>query len=155
MKRTSKETQKNTPKGKVPHSEGSTRTRAGDLERDPYVVALGARMRDLRLEKGFSLATLRQAGGLTPSQMSSAERGRVGVTIGTLVSVARALGLPPFMLMTFPEVDAFSAVLEEIRQAFNGDLSGVAELIEKELDKQATKKRAHRPGRPPRGHAKG
>lgn len=104
-----------------------------DPENEPFAARFGARMRDLRLERGISLATLRKAGGLTPSQMSSAERGRVSVTIGTLAAVAKALGVPPFVLLAFPENDAFAAVLEEIRQAYSGDLRRAAEVIASRL----------------------
>jgi hypothetical protein len=88
MKRTSSETQAQGSKTRA-----AARERTGNTsgQPEPYAGKLGARMRDLRLERGLSLASLREAGGLTPSQMSSAERGRVRVTMGTVVAVARAL----------------------------------------------------------------
>lgn len=90
---------------------------------------LGARMRDLRLEKRMSLAQMQQRGGLTPSQMSSVERGRVQVTLGTVVSVAMALEMPTFMVLLLPDEDPLSAVLEEIRQAYGGDWRRAAFVI--------------------------
>lgn len=111
-------------------SEVSSSSPAGD---EPFAARLGARMRDLRLERGISLALLKQAGGLTPSQMSSAERGRVLVTVGTVAAVANALGVPPFLLLAFPEEDALAAVVEEIRQAYGGDLRAAAEVIRARL----------------------
>ncbi|MDI1432799.1 MULTISPECIES: helix-turn-helix domain-containing protein [Polyangium] len=138
MKRTSRETQ----------AQGS-KTRAAARERadntsglpEPYAGKLGARMRDLRLERGLSLASLREAGGLTPSQMSSAERGRVRVTMGTVVAVARALDVPPFVLLAFPDEDPLSAVLEEIRQAYGGDMRRVSAVIEERTSGLLGKKR--------------
>jgi transcriptional regulator with XRE-family HTH domain len=90
---------------------------------------LGARMRDLRLERGMSLARLHQCGGLTPSQMSSIERGLVQVTMGTVNAVAQALGMPVFLVLLLPDEDPMSAVLEEIRQAYGGDWSRAAFVI--------------------------
>lgn len=93
------------------------------------VRKVGARMRDLRLERQMSLAQLQKLGGLTPSQMSSIERGHVQVTLGTVVSVAAALKMPTFMLLLLPDEDPLSAVLEEIRQAYGGDWRRAAFVI--------------------------
>lgn len=90
---------------------------------------LGARMRDLRLERKMSLAQLHDCGGLTPSQMSSVERGRAQITVGTVSSVADALDLPTFLVLLMPDEDPLSAVLEEIRQAFGGDWRRAAFVI--------------------------
>ena len=90
---------------------------------------LGARMRDLRLERKMSLALMQKCGGLTPSQMSSVERGRVQVTLGTVVAVAKALEMPTFMVLLLPDEDSLSAVLEEIRQAYGGDWRRAAFVI--------------------------
>lgn len=106
---------------------------------EPVVVAetrqeevarkVGARMRDLRLEQGMSLARMQQCGGLTPSQMSSIERGHVQVTLGTVFSVATVLEMPTFMVLLLPDEDPLSAVLEEIRQAYGGDWRRAAFVI--------------------------
>ncbi len=90
---------------------------------------VGARMRDLRLERQMSLVHMQKCGGLTPSQMSSVERGRVQVTLGTVVSVAKALEMPTFMVLLLPDEDSLSAVLEEIRQAYGGDWRRAAFVI--------------------------
>ena len=90
---------------------------------------VGARMRDLRLERKMSLAHMQKCGGLTPSQMSSVERGRVQVTLGTVVAVAKALEMPTFMVLLLPDEDSLSAVLEEIRQAYGGDWRRAAFVI--------------------------
>lgn len=90
---------------------------------------VGARMRDLRLEQRMSLAFMQKCGGLTPSQMSSIERGRVQVTLGTVVSVAKVLEMPTFMVLLLPDEDSLSAVIEEIRQAYGGDWHRAAFVI--------------------------
>jgi transcriptional regulator with XRE-family HTH domain len=111
---------------------------------ETYAAKLGARMRDLRLERGLSLASLRRAGGLTPSQMSSAERGRVQVTMGTVAAVARALRLPAFVLMAFPDEDPLSKVLEEIRQAYGGDLTEASNDLGQRILSRESKRRPSR-----------
>ncbi len=143
MKRTSRETQAQRSKDARPNTD---RARVGMTSGQPetYASKLGARMRDLRLERGMSLASLREAGGLTPSQMSSAERGRVRVTMGTVVAVARALHVPAFVLMAFPDEDPLSAVLEEIRQAYGGDMRRATAAIEERAGGRLAKKRAGR-----------
>ncbi|MRG92265.1 helix-turn-helix domain-containing protein [Polyangium spumosum] len=144
MKRTSSQTQAQGSKTRGTAARERVDITSGPPE--PYAGKLGARMRDLRLERGLSLASLREAGGLTPSQMSSAERGRVRVTMGTVVAVARALDVPPFVLMAFPDEDPLSAVLEEIRQAYGGDMRRVSAVIEERASARLAKKRAGRGG---------
>ena len=96
---------------------------------EQVVRKVGARMRDLRLEQKMSLAGMQKCGGLTPSQMSSVERGRVHVTLGTVVAVAKTLEMPTFMLLLLPDEDPLSAVIEEIRQAYGGDWRRAAFVI--------------------------
>ena len=73
------------------------RKRCNDL---PFARAVGARMRDFRLERGLSLAQLYTRGGPTPSQMSSIERGKVDFTTDTIRCVAAGLGVRPWQLLT-------------------------------------------------------
>ncbi|MBK9266651.1 MAG: helix-turn-helix domain-containing protein [Polyangiaceae bacterium] len=121
-------------KSKVPRARAKRRapepvTVVVESRQDEVLRKLGARMRDLRLERKMSLARLQQQGGLTPSQMSSVERGRVQVTLGTVSAVANALGMPTFMVLLLPDEDPMSAVLEEIRQAYGGDWRRAAFVI--------------------------
>ncbi len=102
---------------------------ATESRQEEVARKLGGRMRDLRLERKMSLAQLQKLGGLTPSQMSSVERGRVQVTLGTVVAVAKALEMPTFMVLLLPDEDSLSAVLEEIRQAYGGDWRRAAFVI--------------------------
>jgi transcriptional regulator with XRE-family HTH domain len=102
---------------------------AVETRQEEVARKLGARMRDLRLERRMSLAQMQKCGGLTPSQMSSVERGHVQMTLGTVVSVARALQMPTFMVLLLPDEDPLAAVIEEIRQAYGGDWSRAAFVI--------------------------
>lgn len=62
----------------------------------PFV---GVNIRDLRLEKGFSLNTFHKAGGPTQSTMSAIENGKSGFDVGTLLQIAKALGVLPSALL--------------------------------------------------------
>lgn len=62
----------------------------------PFV---GANIRDLRLKKTLSLKKLHKQGGPTPSTMSAIENGKSGFDVGTLIQIARALGVLPSKLL--------------------------------------------------------
>lgn len=59
----------------------------------PLLLALGARIRDLRLDQRMSLADLAEASGVSKGALSSIEKGRVNITIETYVKIAVGLGL--------------------------------------------------------------
>jgi len=94
---------------------------------------IGARMRDLRLERGLSLSQMRKRGSLPQSQASAAERGLVAITLNSLQQVATALDVPLFVMLTIPEDDPLSSVIEEIRQAYDGDVRKAAPHIRRRL----------------------
>jgi transcriptional regulator with XRE-family HTH domain len=54
-------------------------------------VQLGARIRELRLEKGWSQEKLADACGLHRSHMGEIERGRANITLATLFIIAGKL----------------------------------------------------------------
>jgi transcriptional regulator with XRE-family HTH domain len=57
------------------------------------VQAIGARVRELRSQRQLTLQALADMTGLSASLLSLVERGKTSPSIGTLVSVAHALGL--------------------------------------------------------------
>lgn len=57
------------------------------------VQAIGSRVRELRASRGLTLQGLADLTGLSPSLLSLVERGKTSPSIGTLVSVAHALGV--------------------------------------------------------------
>ncbi len=93
---------------------------------EPIAAKVGARIRELRLERGMSLADLADAAGLSKGHMSSVERGLVLITVGTVVATARALGVPPFVLAMFPDEEPLSAVIEHVRSSEGGDTNKAA-----------------------------
>jgi transcriptional regulator with XRE-family HTH domain len=58
---------------------------------DDVVLAVGARIRKLRLERNLTLQVLSDRTGLSASMISMVERGRTSPSIGTLVAIASAL----------------------------------------------------------------
>jgi transcriptional regulator with XRE-family HTH domain len=58
---------------------------------DPAAVRIGARLRDLRLERRMSLENVAAACGVPRGHLSSIERGLVVMNIVTLVRIATAL----------------------------------------------------------------
>ncbi len=57
------------------------------------VQAIGSRVRELRNSRELTLQNLADMTGLSPSLLSLVERGKTSPSIGTLVSVAHALGV--------------------------------------------------------------
>jgi transcriptional regulator with XRE-family HTH domain len=57
------------------------------------VQAIGARIRELRSQRRLTLQALASMTGLSASLLSLVERGKTSPSIGTLVSVAHALGV--------------------------------------------------------------
>jgi transcriptional regulator with XRE-family HTH domain len=62
----------------------------GQRQSDPQ-PALGAAIRQLRLERGISQEDLAHAAGVTTGTLSIIERGRSNPTWGTVREIARAL----------------------------------------------------------------
>lgn len=111
---------------------------------DPIAAKLGARIRELRMERGMSIATLAASAGLSKGHMSSVERGLVLINVNTLVTTARALGVPPFVLAMFPNEDPLSAVIEQVRSIEGGDARKAAGKLRRLVFGELPKKRRTR-----------
>lgn len=60
---------------------------------DSFAKKIGARIRDLRLEKGKSLKAMEAACGVSKGHLSSIERGFVVMNVDTLWRIAGGLGV--------------------------------------------------------------
>ena len=60
---------------------------------------IGARMREIRNSKGFSIEQLANNSGMDYSQLARMELGQVNFTISYLFRVAEALGITPKELL--------------------------------------------------------
>jgi transcriptional regulator with XRE-family HTH domain len=103
---------------------------------EPVAAKVGTRIRDLRQERGLSLAALADASGLSKGHMSSVERGLVLITVGTVVSAARALNVPPFVILMFPEEEPLAAIIEHARLSEAGDSEKAATTLRKLVQAQ-------------------
>jgi transcriptional regulator with XRE-family HTH domain len=63
-------------------------------------LALGRRIRQLRLEKGFSQESFADQCGLHRTYMGGIERGEHNLTIGTVLTVSQGLGITMSELLT-------------------------------------------------------
>jgi len=111
---------------------------------DPMAAKVGARIRELRMERGLSIATLAASAGLSKGHLSSVERGLVLINVGTIVATARALGVPPFVLATFPNEDPLSAVIEQVCSIEGGDTRKAARKLRRIAFGELAKKRQER-----------
>lgn len=62
-------------------------------------VQLGIKIREIRLEKGWSQEKLADACGLHRSHMGEIERGRANITLATLMIIAEKLQTAPSSLL--------------------------------------------------------
>jgi len=62
--------------------------------------------------------------------------------VGTVVSTARSLGVPPFVLAMFPDEEPLSTVIEHIRSTEGGDTNKAAGQLRKLVFGQAAGSRA-------------
>lgn len=104
---------------------------------DPYAQQVGARIRELRLERNMSLADLANASELSKGHLSSVEHGLAAITIGTIQRLAKGFELPPLYILAFAGEDEYAKVAELLR-----DLP-VAEVkkVRRQLQTQVGKKR--------------
>src|ERR1700742_2951971 len=58
------------------------------------LLAIGLRIKEIRLARGMTLQSVSDVSGLSPSMLSLVERGRASPSIGSLVVISSALGVP-------------------------------------------------------------
>jgi transcriptional regulator with XRE-family HTH domain len=82
----------------------------------PYATKVGARIRELRIEFGMSLAHLADLTTLSKGHLSSVERGLVAITIETIYRVAQGFGVSPMLVLAFPNEDESAHIAELVRK---------------------------------------
>ncbi len=83
---------------------------------DPLSLAIGRRIRELRVERGLTLERLAYESELgSKGHLSSIERGLVRPTAHTLSVLAEALDLLPLDLVTFPDRDVRQQLIDRTR----------------------------------------
>ena len=98
---------------------------AADSENaDLAVAAIGARIRELRLQNEKTLQAMAEMTGLSASLLSLVERGKTSPSIGTLVSVSHALGVHMSDLVTPAEHDSKEPIVRRGDQAVYASSAG-------------------------------
>lgn len=85
-------------------------------EDDAVLRAVGVRLRRLRRRAGLTLAELSERTGITPSTLSRLETGRVQPTLGQLLPLSRAYGVPIGELVDAPRVGDPRVHLHPVRR---------------------------------------
>lgn len=84
---------------------------------DPLALAVGRRIRELRLSSGLTMEKLAYESALgSKGHLSNIERGLVRPTVHTLQVLADHLGVLPLDLLTFPDEDLRQALIDQTRR---------------------------------------
>lgn len=88
---------------------------------DPVALAVGQRIRQLRLERGITAESLAFGGEVSSKGfVSDIERGLARPSLGTLQEIARLLGVALLDLVTFPAEDERQALVDRTRHLPKG-----------------------------------
>ena len=88
-------------------------------EPDPNTAKIGARLRELRLERNMSLADLADTALVSKGHLSSIEHGLAAITIQTISRLATGLNVPAMYLLVSPtdsDVDQVAELLRKLPQ---------------------------------------
>ncbi|UQA54554.1 helix-turn-helix domain-containing protein [Polyangium aurulentum] len=105
---------------------------------EPFALQVGTRIRELRHERGMSLADLADASELSKGHLSSVEHGLAAITIGTISRLARGFDLPPMYLLTFASEDERAHTAELVRMLPKGEVRKLRRQVQ---DQVALRKR--------------
>lgn len=96
---------------------------------DPFAVQVGERIRQLRKERQLSLPALAQASGISRGHLSDIERGMAVMTLRTLLHLADALEVPPYLICMVPKDDPQVVVIDYVIARAGGDMKKAAEEL--------------------------
>jgi transcriptional regulator with XRE-family HTH domain len=100
---------------------------------EPFALQVGTRIRELRYERGMSLAQLADASELSKGHLSSVEHGLAAITIGTIARLARGFDLPPMYLLTFPAEDERARAAELMRELPKTEVKKIRRQVQDQL----------------------
>ncbi|HRI66288.1 MAG TPA: helix-turn-helix domain-containing protein [Polyangium sp.] len=103
---------------------------------DPYAQQVGARIRELRLERNMSLANLAEASALSKGHLSSVEHGLAAITIGTIQRLAQGFDLPPLYILAFAAEDEYAKIVELLRDLPIADVKKVRRQLQGQVGKK-------------------
>src|SRR4051794_19961866 len=97
---------------------------------DKLALAVGQRIRTIRLELGLTIEQLADVSKLgSKGHLSNMERGLVRPNIHTLRQIANGLGVLPLDLMTFPKNDARQKLVDLTRGVSTKKLNEALRLL--------------------------
>ncbi len=108
-------------------------------EPEPFAQLVGARIRELRLERNMSLAALADASALSKGHLSSVEHGLAAITIQTIERLAQGFEIPPLYLLTFAAQDERAHAVELLRQLPNAEVKKIRRQIQADIKLRSTK----------------
>ena len=86
---------------------------------DAITQHLSGRLRQLRAERGWSLAVLAGASGVSRSMLSQIERGQANPTLAVTLRIAQALGMTLGELVELPEASSGITVIRADDRAYH------------------------------------
>jgi transcriptional regulator with XRE-family HTH domain len=98
-----------------------------------FLKLFGARVRQLRAERGLSVKELAERLDYDVSTFHALERGEHGVRLQLIVDLAAELGVDESDLLNFPEVHVRAELVELTRRAPVGVLVETKEFLERKL----------------------
>jgi transcriptional regulator with XRE-family HTH domain len=101
----------------------------GAQNADQTILQVGARIRTLRSRQALTLKDVAERTGVSVSMLSMLERGVASASVGTLVSVASALGVHMADLFDHPEGDEASPVKRKDEQAVLSTSEGTTRRV--------------------------
>jgi len=98
---------------------------------EPFALKVGTRIRELRHERGMSLANLADASNLSKGHLSSVEHGLAAITTQTIERLAVGFGVAPMYLLAF-SADERSKTAELLRALPSGEVRKIRRRIQAE-----------------------
>ena len=86
------------------------------IEPEPNAAKIGARLRELRLERNLSLADLADLSQLSKGHLSSVEHGLAAITVQTIARLATGLNVPAMYILVSPTDSDLDQVAELLRK---------------------------------------
>lgn len=106
-------------------------------EPESSAAKVGARIRELRIERNLSPAELATATGFSKSQVLRMESGLNLITAEMITTFAKALGVRDFDLLTFPSESELGRTAELTRKLPRRDLKKLQQTIVKAIQAAA------------------
>lgn len=97
---------------------------------EPFALKVGTRIRELRKERGMSLANLADASNLSKGHLSSVEHGLASITTQTIERLAQGFGIAPMYLLAFSREDERAKTAELLRDLSTTEVRKIRRQIQ-------------------------